>query len=159
MHSFFYFLLLKYTPILNNGKTTKSQVNSMWKITWLLKLVEFHKHKSSFNEGVSAVALRHATAVRTTEHTRVTVLTLHSWLPVHYSYFPWSLFHSLLSVNISKPNFTKQPISDILPPTSQKYYHIRMAYWVTFFETSFLSRNISESLWYTVPATCCCYTN
>jgi len=33
MHSFFHFLLLKYTPILNNGKTTKSQVNSMWKIT------------------------------------------------------------------------------------------------------------------------------
>lgn len=67
------------------------------------------------------------------EYTQIALWTLPSWIPVHYSYFPWSLFRSFLLVNVSKPDSTKLPIhTDILPPTSQKYYHIRVACWVMF---------------------------
>lgn len=70
-----------------------------------------------------------------------------------------SLFHPCFLANTSKPNSTKLPNhTDILPPTSQTYYHIIIACWVTFYDTGFLSGNFRESLWYTVPAICCGWT-
>lgn len=60
------------------GKPQTAKLTQCEKLQDFVKLAEFHKHKSLFNEGVSAVALTHIAPVRTMEHTRVTLRTLRS---------------------------------------------------------------------------------
>jgi len=60
------------------GKPQKAKLTQCEKLQDFVELVEFQKHKSLFNEGVSAVVLRHIAPVRTMEHTRLPLRTLRS---------------------------------------------------------------------------------